>query len=185
MKLKLYKSKALVRNSVLILLVFFAIGEIDAQSINTTVASSINNVFSPLEKNRVPYNILLDYGIEFIDISKYDGVLGSDNYTSAAMYKEFYNTLISSATATGVSGMASPTVENAEWQTLQQQQNNVYKGSATAPLILNGLYYNYSKIFTDALSTNKIQVVNGKYDDQYINGVWQNPYESKIAFAIK
>lgn len=184
MKLKLHKTNALIRSSILTLLVLFAIGYIHAQSINTTVASSINNVFSPLEKKRIPHNILLDYGIEFIDISKYDGVLLTDNHTSISMYKDLYNTLVSSATSAGVSGLLSPTLENTEWQTLQQQQNNVYKGSATAPLILNGLYYNYSKIRTDALSTNKIQVVNGKYDDKYIGGVWQNPYESKIAFAI-
>lgn len=184
MKLKLHKNNALIRSGFLTLLMLFAIEHLKAQSINTTVASSINNVFSPLEKNRVPYNILLDYGIEFIDISKYNGVLLSDNHTSMVMYKEVYNTLVSSATSTGVPGLLSPTLENAEWQTLQQQQNNSYKGSATAPIVLSGLYYNYSKIRSDALSTNKIQVINGKYDDKYINNVWQNPYESKIAFAI-
>lgn len=34
------------------------------------------------------------------------------------------------------------------------------------------------------MSNNKISVVNDKYDDKYINGIWQNPYDSKLSFAI-
>lgn len=85
-----------------------------AQTIDTSVANATNTVFAPLEKHRIPYNILLDYGIEFIDISKYDGVLRSDNYTSTVMYKDMYTTLVSSATASGVSGFAAPVNEDTQ-----------------------------------------------------------------------
>lgn len=67
---------------------------------------------------------------------------------------------------------------------LKIQQNNQTKLSNKASIILNGLLYNYSKINENALSNNKISVVNDKYDDKYINGVWQNPYDIKIAFAV-
>ncbi len=33
-----------------------------SQSSNTSVATAINTAFAPLEKNRIPYSILLDYG---------------------------------------------------------------------------------------------------------------------------
>ena len=41
-----------------------------SQSSNTTVATATNTAFAPLEKNRIPYNMLLDFGIELIDITK-------------------------------------------------------------------------------------------------------------------
>ncbi|AXT18636.1 T9SS C-terminal target domain-containing protein [Flavobacteriaceae bacterium AU392] len=187
---------------------FYLVG----QTVNTTLATEIEDRFSLLEKNRIPHNILLDYGIEFIDISKYDGVLRNDNHTSKSMYLETYNTIVSSCTVLGTPGIVAPIAENDEWQTLQKQQNDTNKGSATAPLILSGLYFNYSKIRSDALATNKIQIVSGgggfpieddefpdlndpsfpiiigggisRYDDKYIFGQWQNPYETKTVFAI-
>ncbi|MFD1616492.1 hypothetical protein [Gelatiniphilus marinus] len=71
-----------------------------------------------------------------------------------------------------------------EWANLQKQENNTNKTTNTVSVVLSGLLYNYSKINNNALANNKIQVVNGKYDDKYINGVWQNPYDTNITFAI-
>src|SRR5690606_932633 len=65
-----------------------------------------------------------------------------------------------------------------------KQKNSSTKTLNSANIVLSGLLYNYSKINPNALSNNKIQVVNGKYDDKYINGVWQNPYDVKLTFAI-
>ncbi|MDT0678525.1 hypothetical protein [Autumnicola musiva] len=93
-----------------------------------------------------------------------------------------YYVLISARTALGVPGLEPPLQEEAEWQSLQSQKNN--KIPNTASMVLSGLYYNYSQIRSDALSNNKIKVINGTYDDSYINGIWQNPYETKLAFAI-
>ena len=106
----------------------------------------------------------------------------SDNYINAPAFKDTYNSLVSARTALGVPGLESPLQEEAEWKTLQSQKNN--KISNTASMILSGLYYNYSQIRSDALANNQIKVINGTYDDSYINGVWQNPYETKLAFAI-
>jgi len=170
------------KNYFLVLLLLLYSGGILAQTVNTSVASQMNTIFGPLEKNRIPNNILLDYGIEFIDINKYDGFLRSDNYINIAVYKDAYNSLVSSRTALGVPGLEPPIQEESEWKNLQGQKNN--KISNTASMVLSGLYYTYSKIRSDALSNNKIKVVNGKYDDSYVNGIWQNPYETKQAFAI-
>lgn len=48
------------------------------QTVNTSFAQDVNNKFSLLEKNRVPHHILLDYGFDIIDATKFDGVLRSD-----------------------------------------------------------------------------------------------------------
>lgn len=36
--------------------------------VDTTYATQVNAIFSTLEKNRVPYGILRDYGMEFISL---------------------------------------------------------------------------------------------------------------------
>jgi hypothetical protein len=85
------------------------------QSVNTEVATSINNIFGPLEKNRIHHNILLDMGMELIDINKYDGVLRSDNYASFGLYKDTYSTIISSCSSTGVQGIITPMQDEINW----------------------------------------------------------------------
>lgn len=155
-----------------------------AQNINTTLAQDINHVFNPLEKNRIPHSILLDYGFDLIDVKAFNGVLSSTNYVSTKRYNQIYTTLVSAVTAHNISGIASPTQELNEWKSLQAQANETAKTTNKASVVLSGLLYNYSTFNPNALSNNKIQVVNGQYDDKYINGVWQNPYDEKLAFAM-
>jgi len=157
---------------------------ITAQSSDTSVATAVNVAFAPLEKNRVPYSILLDYGMELIDITKYDGVLRSDNYVNPVVYKDAYSTLVSSCVTTNVSGIVPPMTDALAAKTSQKGKTLTSKGTTSANMVLSGLFYNYSRFKSDALSTNKISVINNTYDDKYINGVWQNPYETKVAFVV-
>lgn len=155
-----------------------------AQKINTSLAADINAKFAPLEKNRIPHNILLDYGFDLIDVTQFDGVLRTNNYIDIERYNLIYNSIVSSTTQLTVSGVAPPKQELTEWKTIQKQQSDIAKFNNKAIVVLNGLFYNYSKINANALANNKIVVANDKYDDKYINGVWQNPYDSKQTFAI-
>jgi hypothetical protein len=66
----------------------------------------------------------------------------------------------------------------------QKAFNESSKGVSSVALALSGLYFKYSKIKSDAISNNKIKVVNGTYDDSYINGQWQDPYEIKTTFIM-
>ena len=50
--------------------------------------------------------------------------------------------------------------------------------------VLSGVLYEYQKFNENALVQNKITISNNKYFDKFIGGVWQNPYETKIAFAL-
>lgn len=155
-----------------------------AQNINTSLAADINAKFAPLEKNRIPHNILLDYGFDLIDVAQFDGVLRTNNYIDVERYNLVYNSIVSSTTQLNVTGIAPPQQELNDWKFWQKQQNDIAKFSNKAAVVLNGLFFNYSKINANALSKNKIVVINDKYDDKYTNGVWQNPYDSKQAFAI-
>jgi len=139
----------------------------NAQNINTTLAAEINAKFAPLEKNRIPFNILLDYGFDLIDVNNFDGVLRTNNYIDTERYNLIYNSMVSSTTQLNVSGIAPPKQERNEWKTIQKQQNDIAKFNNKAIVVLNGLFYNYSKINTNALANNKIVVANDKYDDKY------------------
>lgn len=156
----------------------------NAQSINTSFAADINAKFAPLEKNRIPHNILLDYGFDLIDVAQFDGVLRTNNYMDVERYNLIYNSIVSSTTQLNVTGVAPPQQELNDWKLWQKQQNDIAKFNNKAAVVLNGLFFNYSKINANARSNNKIVVINDKYDDKYTNGVWQNPYDSKQTFAI-
>jgi len=179
------KLKRLVSKKYTILLLFIGLFQFgNSQNVNTSLASDINTKFAPLEKNRIPNHILLDYGFDLIDVTQFDGVLRSNNYLDLERYNLIYNTMVSSATKLNVNGIESPQQELTEWKNLQKQQNNSAKLTNKASIVLNGLLFNYSKINANALNNNKISVVNDKYDDKYINGIWQNPYDNKLSFAI-
>ena len=168
-----------------ILILFIGVFQFgNSQNINTSLASDINQKFSLLEKNRIPNHILLDYGFDLIDVTQFDGALRSNNYIDLERYNLIYNSIVSSATQINISGIEQPQQELEKWKTLQKQQNDTAKFNNKASIVLNGLLFNYSKINENALANNKISIVNDKYDDKYINGVWQNPYDNKIAFAI-
>lgn len=179
------KLKRLVSKKYTILLLFIGLFQFgNSQNVNTSLASDINTKFAPLEKNRIPDHMLLDYGFDLIDVTQFDGVLRSNNYLDLERYNQIYNTMVSSATKLNINGIESPQQELTEWKNLQKQQNNSAKLNNKASIVLNGLLFNYSKINENALNNNKISVVNDKYDDKYINGIWQNPYDNKLSFAI-
>src|SRR5690606_18026790 len=48
------------------------------------------------------------------------------------------------------------------------------------------LYYEYARFDEEALYENRIKVENNQYHDNYINGAWQNPYETlqTVAYAL-
>ena len=51
-----------------------------SQNINTTIPNAVNTVFQNLDKTKIPHNILLDYGYDFIDVTAYNGQLNTNNY---------------------------------------------------------------------------------------------------------
>lgn len=47
----------------------------------------MNYVFSPLEKNRVPYALLRDFAMKFADLERYRGSVNDGNYVD---YGDFF-----------------------------------------------------------------------------------------------
>ncbi|TRX39399.1 hypothetical protein [Flavobacterium restrictum] len=149
---------------------------IDGQNdqINTEFATKINLAFQLLEKNRVPNGLLKDYAFEFAELSAYNGVVTDTNYVTPVALKTIYNTLMMSRIHANASQFITP-----------QDYEQRWLNNRTATVItLSGLLFNYSQFKTNATTTGKLDIVNNQYKDKYTNGIWQNPYDSKLAFAI-
>ena len=158
-----------------------------AQSIDTSVASAINHAFAPLEKNRIPSGILLDYGLDLIDVSPFNGSLSSPPI-HASLFKELYQNMVSSHIrhlGSNYNAMKNPPDVFKKWHDYQKNlmQSNT---QTTTHLALIGMFLDYQKIRSNALSQNAIKVINNatQYDDSYVNGIWQNPYETKTIMAF-
>jgi hypothetical protein len=60
----------------LLFILFFVTAISNAQQeISTAYATEATNMFAPLDKNRIPHKVLLDYGFEYTNLKSYNGTL--------------------------------------------------------------------------------------------------------------
>lgn len=152
-----------------ILFFLFSIVSLHAQTVSTDYATQINSVFANLDKTKVPHKLLIDYAMEFAELSAYNGTLTTDNAVHRGTYTEIYNTLLMARVQTNVTGLVNPISFKTNWDNLRQK--NI--------IVLSGLYYKYNQFKVNA-SPNYVTITNNKLYDKYINGVWQNPYRMKF-----
>jgi ABC-type transporter MlaC component len=62
--------------------------------------NSINPIFENLDKTKVQSGMLLDYAMEFTDVTAYNGVLTDTTYINANVLGDIYKTLFMSKTKT-------------------------------------------------------------------------------------
>jgi hypothetical protein len=143
------------------------------QEINTSFKNQMNYTFQYLEKNRVPYGVLLDFGMEFTNVPAFNGTLTDSTYVTPSSLRQIYNTLLMSRIRNVQTGFVTP-----------QQFNDNWRNNRSSDYIaLSGLYFKYSK-FNDNAYPKKITFNNNQFRDKYNNGVWQNPYQEMQTFAI-
>lgn len=150
------------------------------QDIDTNWAIQINQIFQHLDKSKVSSGHLLDYAMEFTDITAYDGVVRDTNYVDVNVLGNIYKTLYMAKTT--IDTTHTPQFQKVAYDLAQHvyQKNLMDKNN----IVLTGLLYEYQQFNPNALSQNKITVSNNKYYDKYINGVWQNPYDTKYTTAV-
>lgn len=139
-----------------------------------TLKIELDTMFSKMELNRVPTHLLLDKAIEYADIRKYNGEILCD---STLVNKNTFIDIIK--TINSCSTTNSPLIN--EDNLLSSFDNNNSNGKI---LIFTTLFrYNYIKY--NAIDDNLLS-----YDDKYVydkydnNGVWLNPYNTDIVFAM-
>ncbi len=142
---------------------------------DTTFSNQMNYIFANVDKTKVPYGILRDYGMEFTNIENYNGTaaIADSNYADANAFWDVYQTLLTSRVSASAAGFAkSDTVDN-RW----------YNQRLPGKIVLSGLYFNYSR-FKDNAANNYITITNNRLYDKYVGGVWQNPYQSEQVFLL-
>lgn len=142
--------------------------------------NSINPIFENLDKTKISSGMLLDYAMEFTDVEAYNGVVTDSTYVNANVVGDIYKTLFMSKV---VADTTHTPLFNKYAYNWARERFNATKDS-TGTYILTGLLYEYQKFNENAVAQNKIWALNNKYYDKYINGVWQNPYETHKTFAL-
>ena len=159
----------------LLSLLFFVFNMATAQQeISTAYATQATNMFAPLDKNRIPHKVLLDYGFEYTNLKAFNGTLTDSTVVDVPTLKHIYNTLFSSRVTSATTGFINPNNFESNWKT------NRIAGTIT----LSGLYYKYNAFINDAINLGKVNYVNNQFQDKFVGGVWQNPYQEFQAFAI-
>ena len=148
---------------------------------DTTWISKVNHIFEGIDKSKVPHGILLDYAMEFTDLTAYNGTLNDSIIVDANVFSSIYKTLLMGMVQADTTHLPLFNTVAYQWAHNRAKYNQAEKGT----VVLAGLYYKYARFAQNALSQNKITVNNNQFFDKYINDVWQNPYETlqTIAYA--
>jgi len=155
---------------------------IPPKEINREFATQMNHAFDKLNKSKIPHGLLLDFAMEFVETSAFNGQLTADNYTDAGTYLQLYYTLLMARIHSNASGFVTPQALQSAWHGHRQQDK----------IVLSGLYYQYSKFKDNAHSSGLVSIKNGQFYDVYAKptpwaktlGIWRNPYEEQVTFAM-
>ncbi len=144
-------------------------------SSDTTFNNQMNAIFAPLDKSKVPFGILQDFSMEFTNLAAYNGtILVDSTKTTYATIMDIYNTLASGAISISAGNMVHPLYLDSLWQ--MQRQAGI--------ITLAGLFYQYASFLPNAASSNLVTITNNQIYDKFVNGVWQNPYQTQKVFAV-
>jgi hypothetical protein len=138
-------------------------------------SQAMTDVFSTLDLNRVPYGLLQDAALEQTELSNYKGtVLADSNRVDISTYSAVYQTLVS-AWVNNTAPVFTP---------ISEMEDKCSSLRQPGKIILSALLYRFSKFKDNALQANQITVTNGRMYDKFVNGVWQNPYQTEHVFAV-
>lgn len=163
----------------LFLTVFLLAQNVHSQEVedNEEIRNMLNQMFDHLDKKRVPHGLLRDYAFELVDLDQYKGQINDSNYINRTIYENILRTVKSSS------------VKEPPYSSVDEILKAQYEiGKAKENLGVIGLaMFEYSQIREDALTAKLIKYEKEQVYDNFINGVWQNPYETRhvLAFALQ
>ena len=139
---------------------------------NPNIRQGIDEMFSELEKNRVSTGFLLDYAVDLVDFSDYDGTqLTDSNYIDFETFELILRSLNSGSVSTN--SINVPAFSTAFQTPMISNQMNI--GIAL---------YKYQYIKANALEDGLIEYTSGKVYDVYDGEKWVNPYALADIFAF-
>lgn len=156
-------------------LLFIGIQHSQGQNVeeNPEIRSFLDNMFQNLDKTKVPHGLLKDYAFDLVELDKYAGDEIVDNN---AIDRQTYEMMLRSIRSAAVGTKPFREV----FDILAKQ----YSLGNEQTISLSAMAYSYSVIKANALKDNLIRYEGEKVYDNYKNGVWQNPYESKYIIGF-
>ena len=134
----------------------------------------LDYMFQPLEKDRVPTGFLLDYAIDLVDLTQYDGTTLTDsNYVSLTTYEDILHSLHSACVQT--------TNPIGDVSSIMEAMETPSNANVATISIVN---YDYNCIKANAVKDQLIRYTGSRVIDMYRSGQWQNPYEKRPLFAF-
>ena len=167
------------RYTVIALLLLTVCVESAAQSSieeNVVVRTSLDNMFANLDKSRVPTGYLLDYAVDLIDFTEYDGTeLTDNNYANYYVLEDILRSIRSASVEEGDANII-PSAATKELHPLI--------AGKSVDVSIVAFKYNYIK--SNALTDGLIEYnqSNGEVSDAWKDGVWMNPYGDAIVVAF-
>ncbi|MBI3718161.1 MAG: hypothetical protein HY252_06150 [Sphingobacteriales bacterium] len=141
---------------------------------STAFADRVNYIFQPTNRSAVSTGLLMDYGIDFNNITDYTGVTMVDsNYVNMDQWRSLYASIYSYQFNTNIS--------LPEMNIINNKIDSLYISSSVAIPIV-ALHYNYEKLRNDAVSAGLVTISNDQIYD--VAGRTQSPYQTKTVFAI-
>lgn len=142
---------------------------------NSIIRGSLDEMFEDLDKTKVPTRLLLDYAVDLVDLSYYDGTMLTDsNYVNLQTFEDILRSI------------RSASVNKSTFRNI-----NAAMESFRTPLVDNYVnvafaFYKYNYIKANALTDGLITYDSSteKVYDAYQNGEWLNPYEEALVFAF-
>lgn len=140
---------------------------------NPEIRTMLDKMFEHLDKTKVPTGLLLDYAFDLVDFENFDGyALRDSNYVNNGTYEYMLRSIRSAA------------VQTKPFKAVQEIMQDMAALGNDGKLSAGIVLYKYNYMRADALTGNYIRFINDQVYDNYINGVWQNPYAEKYLFGI-
>ena len=111
-------------------------------NIDRTWKDAINRTFQHLDKTKVQSGILLDYGMEFTNVTAYNGVLTDSTDINTNVLGDIYKTLFMSKVVADT--VNTPTFDRYAYNWAKARFNATKDSSGI--YILSGLLYEYQKL---------------------------------------
>jgi len=141
------------------------------------VRGQLEDLFRGLNKSKVITELLLDIGVDLVDLFDYDGSeLTERNIVTFPVYKNILKSILSCHILRSTAVLNTKSVDS--------MLANFQAESDGVGLTFTAFRYNY--IVENALEDNLIcyDESKNKVSDKVIDGKWQNPYSEAVVFAF-
>jgi hypothetical protein len=160
-----------MKTKLIFISLFLAIfaGNTMAQDANQAYTDAMNTIFQNVNKSKITTGLLSDYGLQIVDPEAFNGVPADSNYVNMDTWKMLYGGIYSSI----INSNANLTLPETVFASIDNTASN--------PVSLAMMHFQYNKLNENAVSLGLLQVVNNQIVE--VSGA-ASPYLTKQLFAV-